>query len=199
MLKTVISGLLLAVFGALTVVLGGALGLDLDHVALLGTALGAVIGLVPDRSAVGRVIGFLLGVVVAWVSFALRAAVLPDSASGRAVATFVAVVACLVICAAALRRIPLWSTLVGMAAVVGAYESVYTNAPAEFLRESPVALTTVVLAAAMGYLAASLVGPDLVTVPSASDGESPTDAPPAVDSEPARGRAAGGRRVAETA
>jgi hypothetical protein len=48
-----------------------------------------------------------------------------------------------------------WSALVGAAAIVGAYESTYTNAPSQLLDESPTAATTILFAAALGFLATS--------------------------------------------
>lgn len=162
MRSTIIAGAALAVFAALVVGLGGLLGLDLDHVALLGAALGGVIGLVPDRTPFARVGGFLVGVCVGWAGFVLRAALLPDSGSGRAVAAFLVIALCLVISAATLTRLPLWSMLVGVAAVVGAYEQTYTLAPSQLPSESPTAVTTVLLAAALGFLATSLLGPRVV-------------------------------------
>ena len=38
-----------------------------------------------------------------------------------------------------------------------AYEASYTNSPSEFLADSPAAATTVLLAAAMGYLAIAIL------------------------------------------
>jgi hypothetical protein len=160
MMRTLVAGALLAVCGALTIALGAALGLDLDHVALLGVTLGAVIGLVPDRTPVFKVVGFLGGLFAAWVSYGLRAAVLPDTSAGRAVAVFVAIALCVAVVLVSMRRVPLWSTLVGAAALAGAYEATYTAAPSQFMHESPTALTTVVLAAAVGHLAMTLLGPD---------------------------------------
>jgi hypothetical protein len=160
MIRTLVVGAVLALGAAFTIVVGSALGLDLDHVALLGVALGAVIGLVPDRMPVFKVLGFLGGLFAAWVSYGLRAAILPDTSAGRAVAAFVAIALCVVIVAATMRRVPLWSTLVGVAALVGAYETTYTDAPSQFMHESPSALTTVLLAAAVGHIATTLLGPD---------------------------------------
>lgn len=161
MTKNVVGGLILAVMAALVVGLGEFLGLDLQHVALLGAALGGVIGLVPDRAPWQRIIGFGVGFVLAWIGFAVRAAVLPDSSSGRAVAAFLVLAACMVVAAASIGRLPLWSMLVGAAAIVGAYEETYTNAPSQFLRESPTAATTVLLAAALGYVATAFLGPQI--------------------------------------
>ncbi len=157
MRRSLMVGLLLAVFAALIVALGEGLGLDLQHVALLGAALGGVLGLVPHPSTWGRVAGFLAGFVVAWLGFALRAAVLPDSATGRAVAAFLVVAVVVVIVGLSKGVLPLWAGLLGTASIVGAYEEIFTNAPSQFLKESPVAATTMLLAVALGYLAVSLL------------------------------------------
>lgn len=155
--RSLIAGLVLAVFAALIVALGELLGLSLDHVALLGAALGGVLGLVPHNVQGGRVGGFILGFVVAWVGFALRAAVLPDSSTGRAVAAFGVVAVIAVVCALTAGRLPLWSGLLGAAAIAGAYEETFTNAPSQLLKDSPTAATTILLAVALGYLAAALL------------------------------------------
>jgi membrane protease YdiL (CAAX protease family) len=157
MRKALLSGCLLAVAAALIVLLGGFLGHDLEHFALLGAALGGVIGLVPHRPAWGKLAGFGVGFALAWVGFALRAAVLPDAPSGRAVAAFLVIVLCVAVCGVSAGRMPLWSALVGAAAIVGAYEATYTNSPAQFLGDSPTAATTVLFAAGLGYLATNLI------------------------------------------
>jgi hypothetical protein len=161
MLKTLLCGVILAVFGALTVALGDVLGLDLDHVALLGGALGAVVGLVPDRTPAMRVLGFLSGMVIGWCVFGLRAGYLPDTSGGRAVAAFIALILCVAVVAVSMQRIPLWAPLLGVAGIVGTYESTYTNAPSQFMHESGTAFTTLLLAAAMGHLAVMIIGPEL--------------------------------------
>lgn len=157
MRRSLIAGLVLAVVAALVTALGGALGFDLERVALLGGAIGGALGLVPHRYSWGRITGFLVGFVFAWIGFALRAAVLPDSSNGRAVAVLLVVALCALACGLSADRLPLWSALLGVAALVGAYESIYTNAPSQFISESPEAATTVLLAVALGYLATSVV------------------------------------------
>jgi hypothetical protein len=169
MRRSLVAGLVLAVFAALVIGLGQLLGLDLQHVALLGAALGGVLGLVPHPQPLGKLGGFAIGFVLAWIGFALRAAVLPDSASGRAVAAFLVVAAIGVACAISAGRLPLWSGLLGAAAIVGAYEETYTNAPSQFLQESPTAGTTVLFAVALGFLATSLLGEGLRSGAHASD------------------------------
>ena len=157
MRKALLSGALLAAAAAVVVLLGSWLGDDLQHFALLGAALGGVIGLAPHQPVWGKLGGFATGFVLAWVGFALRAAVLPDSAGGRAVAAFLVIMACVLVCALSAGRIPLWSALVGAAAIVGAYETTYTSSPSQFLEESPTAATTILFAAALGFMATSLL------------------------------------------
>lgn len=157
-----IRGAVLAAFGALTIGLGHLLGLDLDQVALLGVSLGGVIGLVPDRSQTERIVGFLAGFGLAWIGFAVRAAVLPDTSLARAVVVFLMILAAMGISLASASRLPLWSLLVGAAALVGAYEQTYTASPSLFASDSPTAATTVLLAAAMGVLGTMLLGEEIV-------------------------------------
>ena len=61
-------------------------------------------------------------------------------------------------------RLHLAPMLLGAAALAGAYELTFTDSPPRFLQESWVALTGVLLAAAVGFactvLAATLIGPD---------------------------------------
>jgi hypothetical protein len=159
--STLLGGALLAVAASLLCLIGEALGLDTQHVALLGGAMGGVIGLVPDRSPTMRVIGFVAGLFVAWIGFAVRALYLPDSTSGRALAAFLVVAACLGITAAVGSQIPLWSLLLGAAAMVAVYEEAYTADSPAFLSESPGAATGVLLAAAIGFLATTVLGPQV--------------------------------------
>ncbi|WP_157574407.1 hypothetical protein [Jiangella muralis] len=151
-------GVFLAVATGVLVFGGDWLGLELEHVALLGAALGGATGVVPDRQPWERASGLLAGALLAWLGYALRAAWLPDTSAGRGVAAMIVVLACLLIAFLTSGRLPLWSFLIGAAAVVGSYEVAYTAAPPEFVETSPTALTTVLLAAAFGFLATVFLG-----------------------------------------
>lgn len=175
MVRSLVTGLCLAVFAAVIIGLSNLLGLGLEHVALLGAALGGVLGLVPHRPAWGKPVGFLAGFLFAWLGFAMRAAWLPDSSSGRAVAAFLVVALIAVVAALSGGRLPLWSGLVGAASIVGSYESVYTNAPSQFLSDSPAAATTVLLAVGLGYLATNIIAPQAASSPRRSRGLHPRD------------------------
>ncbi len=154
------AGVVLAFAAALLVVLGTALGLDLESVALLGGAMGAIVALVPDRDPWSRLGGFFVGFVAAWIGYAVRATMLPDTTSGRGVAVFITVALCVVVVAIGGGRISLWSLLLGTAALAGAYEFTYVAAPPEFLNTSIDTATTLLVSVAIGFLAALLAAPD---------------------------------------
>jgi hypothetical protein len=156
-LRTCAAGGALALAAGLLADQGSVLGADLPHTALLGAALGAVVGLVPDRTVVGRTGGFLIGFGAAWLGYALRAGVLPDIPLGRAIAAVVVVLAITAAAALSNGRLPLWSGLVGTGALLGAYETTFVTTPTTFLVDSTTAATTVLVSAALGLLVATVV------------------------------------------
>ncbi len=158
MKRNVLAGLALAVLTTMTVGLS-LLGTDAAPVALLGAALGGVLGLVPGGTVVARVAGFLAGVALAWVGYLLRAAALPDSAAGRAVAALLVLGLAVVVVVAARGTVPLWPPLLGVAAVVGAFERVYAQDPTAVVSTSTAAVSGVLLAAALGLIATVFLGP----------------------------------------
>ena len=155
-LRTCVAGGALALVAGVLADQGSVLGADLPHTALLGAALGAVVGLVPDRTLAGRVGGFLMGFVAAWLGYALRAGYLPDIPMGRAIAAVAVVAVVTGVAVLTNGRLPLWSGLVGVGALLGAYETTFTQTPTTFLADSLTAVTTVLVAGAFGILASTL-------------------------------------------
>lgn len=159
MRKTLLVGPVLVVAAVLAVFVSSWFDLELEPVVLLGVALGAAVALVPDRSPLMRLAGFAGGLVAAWVGYVVRAAVLPDSTGGRAVAVALVLVLAVAVVVVSLDRVPLWATLVGAAALAGAYEYTYAAAPPEVASTSLSAATALLLASAIGFLAAALAIP----------------------------------------
>ncbi len=159
MRKTLLVGLVLTVAAVLVVFVSAAFDLELDPVALLGVAVGGVVALVPDRTPFMRLVGFAGGFVAAWIGYLLRAAVLPDSTGGRAVAIALVIVLAVAVSAVALGRIPAWSTLLGAGALAGAYEHTYAAAPPEVASTSVSTATILLFTAAVGFLATAIVAP----------------------------------------
>lgn len=160
MRKSFLSGLALAIAAVLVVVISSTFDLELESVALLGAALGAVVALVPDRGPGARLLGFTLGFLIAWIGYVARALLLPDTSSGRAVAVGLVVILCTLVAALSADRLPLWSVLLGTAALAGAYEFTYSAAPPELLHTSASTATTLLFTVGIGFLAASLVAPE---------------------------------------
>jgi hypothetical protein len=159
MRRTMLVGAVLAVVAFLVVIVSNWLDLELDSVAMVGIALGAVVALVPDRSPLMRLAGFAAGIVLGWIGFVVRAGLLPDTATGRALTIGLVVLLCTAVAAATAARVPLWSTLVGAAAMSGAYEYTFAAAQPEVMTTSVTALTALVLTSAVGFLLVALLAP----------------------------------------
>jgi len=158
MRRTLLGGLLLIAAAFFTVLMGGWLDLELDAVAVLGIAAGAVVALVPDATVARRLTGFALGVVVTVVGYYVRAALTPDTSMGRAVFAALVIALCVGVTLASVGRLPLWSTLLGAAAFTGAFESTYSSAPPRVVDLSIGGLTTLALCVAVGFVAAGIAG-----------------------------------------
>ena len=159
MRTTLLTGGILVVAAILIVMLSSPLGLDVESVALMGAATGAVVALVPDRTPAARLIGFIVGFGASWLAYLVRAGVLPDTHAGHAVAVALVVIVCTLVAGLSRDRVPLWATLVGAAALAGSYETTYVEAPSQVLSTSASSSTSVLLAVALGFFAASLVAP----------------------------------------
>lgn len=159
MTRQALTGIALALGALLAFGLGGIVGSEIQSVALLGLAAGAAIGLVPDATPGARAAAFLIGVVLAWVGYLLRAVALPDATSGRLVALVAIVVLVTVAAAVSVGRLPLWATLLGAGALGGAYEGIYAANPTAFLTTSPQQVTAILLTAAVGFAVTVLLQP----------------------------------------
>ncbi|MFD1858761.1 hypothetical protein EHW97_06470 [Aeromicrobium camelliae] len=147
-----VAGALLALAAVVFVMLGESLDLGIAFVVILGIGLGAVIALVPHASLASRVVAFAVGLAVAWVGYALRVAVLPDTSVGRAVTVAGVILVLTAITAIARGRLPFWSVLLGAAGFAGAYEHVFAENPPLFATESVSTMTSLLLAVVVGLV-----------------------------------------------
>lgn len=160
MRRELLIGGCLAIAAALLILASGWLDLEMEAVALFGVATGAVVAMVPSGSAMTRLLGFLGGFLIAWAGFIFRAQFMPDTSAGRAVYAFVIVLLCTGLTLATVRRVQLWSVLLGAAAFTGAYEYTYNAAPPEILSTSVSIATSLLLSTAVGWLAVSWLAPE---------------------------------------
>jgi hypothetical protein len=172
--NTLYRGAVLALASMVVVMVGSALDLDLESVALLGAAMGAVVALVPDRTPTTQLAGFGAGFVVAWAGYVFRAQFMPDTSTGRAIAAAVVVLVCTAVAVGTADRITLWTVLLGAGAFAGAYEFAYNQAPPEILSTSLSTATTMAFNVAVGFLAGVVVGPVANGVPGLRRASGPT-------------------------
>ncbi len=151
-----VAGALLALAAAVFVMLGEGLDLGITFVAILGIGLGAVVALVPDHGLGARTAAFAIGVAVAWAGYAVRVAVLPDTAVGRALIIGVAVLALTAASVITRGKLPFWAILLGGAGFAGAYEHVFAENPPLFATESVSTMTSLVLAVVVGLVVTAL-------------------------------------------
>lgn len=157
MTRVVVSGVVVALIAAVVAVVGESIGITTVWPVLLAVA----IGLSAAPITAGRVLAYVLGAVLSWVVLAVDAALLPDVAATWLITAAGGVLLLTVASLVTLGRLPLFAGLAGFAAFLALYEPMRAANPTAFLSESPVALVTVLLAAAVGAVTVALI--DLVT------------------------------------
>ena len=153
MVSKILAGVTLAVASVVALLIGDGLGWDVDGVLFLGAGVGGALGLISGASALARIGGLLLGLLAASIGYALRAAILPDSTGGRAVAIVVVVVVAVGLVLLTFGRVPLWSALLGVGALGGAYEVAFTDSPGSLTSTLPATLTLLLFMVAVGFAA----------------------------------------------
>jgi hypothetical protein len=169
MKRTVIGGVALALIAAAAVYIGDALNLGLPN-PLLGVAVGGVLALAPGEHKLGRLAGFLVGVLLALVGYGINAQFMPSASSGVAVTAVLTIGLATAAAALSFGRMPLWSVLLGVAGFVGAYDYIYVDNPPDFLNSSVETLASFMVVFGLGYLTAALVDwlfPDEEVAPAA--------------------------------
>lgn len=185
MKRLLTAGAALAALASLLIVFGQAIGLDQPAYSLFGLAVGGSLASLPANRVWRPVAGFTLGFAAAWLAYALRAGALPDTHTGHAVASVAALIVVTLVATLIRSQVMFSCALLGIAALVGAYETTFGASPDHFTAQSVEAATTVLLATALGYLGTTLAG--LIAVPADSlrdtktDDESATSSPTATE------------------
>ncbi len=157
MARVWIQGLAIAIAGIVALALNRVL--DLGTISILfGLLIGGAVGISKDGSALGRTVGFLVGVIAGVAYYGIRLLVLNDSFVGQVVMLLLVVAILTLICALTSGWIPLMSGLLGAGLSIGALEGVYQNDTTLFLSVAPTNVGASLLPAALGLLAGVLVG-----------------------------------------
>jgi len=149
--RTAAVGLSLAILAALAVLAGEAFGLPLQSAALVGFAIGAAVGLINDHGPLARILGLGIGLVSAFIGYAVTAQFFPDTTSGRAVGLALTLGLVTVLVVATMGRIPLWTGLLGTAAFAGAFQASFAESPSSILTDGPIAFTTLLVTLSLGF------------------------------------------------
>lgn len=160
MIKTMLVGLGLAVTAAVALTLSSVFDLELQPFVLAGIAAGAIAARVSDRSGLADLGGLILGFAVAWLGYLLRATYLPEGDLGATLAVVLILLGCALVAAVSQGRVPLWSVLLGTAVLALAYETTLFPDADTYVSSSLAPLTSLLLAAAAGFLVAGLFPPE---------------------------------------
>jgi hypothetical protein len=177
MIRTAISGAIVALVAAVLAVIGDSIGITTLWPVLLAAAIGLAAA---SGSTVGRVAAFVSGAVLGAVVFALQAGFLPQSTGATLMLVVLGVALVTVVGIVSGGHLPMWAGLAGYAAFSGLYEPVFADTPTQFTTQAPTALLALLLAAALGGAAAMVV--DLL---SGSGSEAAAPASPVI-AEPER-------------
>jgi hypothetical protein len=192
-----IGGLLLAVFAAVTYLLPGVLGTPAIAYAVLGLAVGAVVGMLPDADPVARLMGFILGLLLAFASYVVRGGFLPYTKFWSALV--VLLLLAIITGITALFRSSTWfiSMLLGAGILYGAVELPFQLAPSGYLAAAGLALISIMFGFGIGYMVSTVGG--LKPVPAAKTGVAPSDAALAAQTAGPGGTPAGAAAVGAAA
>ena len=159
-----IGGLVLAVFALVIYLLPGTLGTPAIAYTVLGLAVGAIVGLLPDVDPVARLMGFMLGLLLAFASYLVRGGLLPYTKIWSAVV--VLLLLAIITGVTALFRSGAWfaSMLLGAGTLYGAVELSFQVAPSAYLATAGLALVSILFSFGIGYMVSAVLGVKLVPV-----------------------------------
>lgn len=165
---TTFMGLFLTVAILISAAVSNLLNLQFANI-MLGVAIGGALGRYAFVSPLVRVASFFVGFLLAWMSYGVRAAVMPADSMSLAIVAAVLFLVLTLIALATRNRLNLGSMILGVAAVSGAYEAAYNAAPYLFVSQSTASAAAVLVPVSLGWLAVALA--QLVT----REGETPLD------------------------
>lgn len=166
MRRVLVGGFVLSVLAALAMWISSAFSISMGS-AIFGIALGAVLALAPGTSVGKKLLGFLIGIVVTFVMFAVQALFLPLATPGSVVGAFLTILVITIIAALLHSKVPFWTFLVGVAAFGGAYGTQFLAAPQNLPTEGVAAFGSILFVTMLGFLGAIIAE----LVPSSDDKE----------------------------
>lgn len=131
------------------------LALPIQNV-LSGLAMGAALGLIRTHSPLARISAFLVGLVVGIVFFLLRAALLPGTWLGNAIAVVVVILVMTLISGLTSDRLPLWAMFMAAALFAASYGVNFEATEWLILQQLPATAAGLLFSVAAGFVVALL-------------------------------------------
>jgi hypothetical protein len=168
-----IGGLVIALFALGIYLLPGELGTAAIAYTVLGLAVGMIVGMLPHADPVARLMGFMLGLLLAFASYVVRGGFLPYTKLWSALV--VLVLLAIITGITALFRSSAWfmSLLLGAGTLYGAVELQFQVAPSAYLASAGLALVSILFSFGLGYMVSVLLG--LKPVPASAAGPAPSN------------------------
>ncbi|MDZ7578309.1 MAG: hypothetical protein U0904_09075 [Candidatus Nanopelagicales bacterium] len=153
MARTFLIGVAAAVIGGIGLMIGGALGMDLNN-TILGAGGGLIIAVVRVGAPLERLIGYLIGLVLGVGFAALRLGVFPggESAWGGAIALGLVLLVVAVVSGLTANRIQAWTLLLGMLVYVASVTSLMETKPWTAAEQLPGEFLSILAMSAIGFL-----------------------------------------------
>lgn len=190
-----IGGLVLAVFALVAYLMPGVLGTATIAYTVLGLAVGTIVGLLDGADPVARLMGFMLGLLLAFASYLVRGGLLPYTKVWSAVV--VLLLLAVITGVTALFRSGAWfvSMLLGAGILYGTVELSFQAAPSAYLATAGLALVSILFSFGLGYMVSAFLG--LKLVPVAKAAAAPAGAAPAAQAAgpPAAAQAPAGQHA----
>ncbi len=172
MVRTALSGAIVALVAAVLAVVGSSIGITTLWPLLLAAAIGLATA---SGSTIGRLAAFVSGAVLGAVVFAIQAGFLPQSTAATLALVVLGVALVTGVGIISSGHLPMWAGLAGYAAFNGLYAPIFADTPTQFLAQAPVTLAALLLSAAFGGAAAMVV--DVLAGPEAQSSSTASPAP----------------------
>jgi hypothetical protein len=169
-----IAGLALTGFAIMSYLLPGEVGTQAVAYAVPGLVIGLVVGLLPNSDPVTKLMGFVLGLMLAESSYLVRGGLLPYTKTANVI--IVPLMLLIITGIAALFRSTAWfvSMLLGAGTLYGLVELEFLAAPSAYLATSTLAFISIFFSFGIGYMVSVLLGLTL-SPPSAATPEADVD------------------------
>jgi hypothetical protein len=156
--RFLLAGLLLTVFAVVLYLLPGVVGNQAVSYTVFGLAMGAIVGLLPNADPITKLMGFLLGLLLADATYLVRGGLLPYTKASNVI--IVPLMLLVITGITALFRSTTWFVcmLLGAGTLYGLVEVEFQLAPSSYLATSTLALVSIFLSFGIGYMVSALLG-----------------------------------------